>query len=94
MFKCFGKLWRKTQPKISHIQTLKQIFNTLKIPKVQQPIIQILARTRQDLKYEKYSLNIKLQLSCLQNLMFSTKILRIIELKMDNCIDLAETLFQ
>ena len=73
------------------IQHLIRLFKPVKIPKVQSPIILNPARTRQNFQYEKYSPNIKLQLSCWPNLKFSTKFERIIEMKMDIYKSLNET---
>ena len=63
----------------------------MKVPNIQSFVNQKGARTRQNFQYKKYNTNIKLQLSCLPNSKFSTKIERIIELKMDNYKTLTET---
>ena len=65
------------------IQHLIKPFKSVKIRKVQSPIILNPAKTRQNFQYEKYNPNIKLQLSCWPNLKFRTKFERIIELKMN-----------
>ena len=84
----FQVLWKNMENNSNEnqpIQHLIRLFKPVKIPKVKSPISLSPARTRQNFKYK-----IKLQLSCLPNLKFSTKFERIIEL-MDIYKSLTET---
>ena len=63
----FQVLWKTMENNSNEnqpIQHLIRTFQTSEIPKIQSPIILNSARTRQNFQYEKYSPNIKLQLSC------------------------------
>ena len=97
IFTDFEELWKNMEKnsiwKSTHFELNWKFSFSVKVPNIQSFVNQKRARTRQNHKYEKYSPNIKLQLSCWPNSKFSTKMERIIELKMDIYKSLTEAHF-